>query len=131
MPPQARRLGWSRRRGGHLWDDRPILITTDGAVAALGELDPLRFRANVHLEGVAGLSERDWVGRSVRIGTEASVRVELRCKRCKITTIDPETLAVDPGVLRGINAELGGLLGVLGHVGAPGEIALGDPVMIE
>ncbi len=119
-----------RAPGGHLWDDRPILVTTDGAIAELGELDPLRFRANIHLTGVEGRSERGWVGRRLRFGETATLEVELTCKRCKITTIDPRTLEVDPEVLRRINRELGRRLGVLGRVETPGTIALGDPVEV-
>ena len=114
--------------GGHLWDDTPILITTDGAVSAVRDgLDPLRFRANIHLGGVEGLSERDWVGRELRAGG-ATFRVEWLCERCKITTIDPDpaSLAIDADVLRQINRGFDGDLGLCCTVTVPGAVALGD-----
>lgn len=119
--------------GGHLWDDTPLLLTTDGAVAAVREgLDPLRFRANIHVEGVDGLGERDWVGRDVRIGDTAVVRVVLLCERCKITTIDPDpgSLEIDADVLRRINRDFGGDLGLCCTIASPGPIALGDRVEV-
>ncbi|UJA19202.1 MOSC domain-containing protein [Thermoleophilia bacterium SCSIO 60948] len=119
--------------GGHLWDDTPLLLTTDGAVAAVRDgLDPLRFRANIHVEGVDGLGERDWVGRDLRIGDEAVVRIAWTCERCKITTIDPEpdSLEIDPDVLRRINRDFGGDLGLCATVVSPGPLAVGDRVEV-
>lgn len=113
---------------GRNFDEAPILVVTDGAVAALGE-DRRRFRPNIVVEGVEGLDERDWVGRRLRVGP-AELLVRQHCARCVITTIDPDTLEVRPEVLRRINEEFEGLMGVYCEVALAGEVREGDPVEI-
>ena len=72
----------------HRFDAAPILLTTDGALEALGE-DRRRFRSNLVISGVDGLDERDWIGRRLRIGeTELTVREEA-CERCLVTAHRP------------------------------------------
>lgn len=108
------------------FDDTPLLIATDGAVAALG-VDGRRLRPNVVIGGVEGLAERDWPGRTLRIGA-AEIEVEKVCVRCVMTTIDPDTFAVTPDVLRRINREFDGRFALNCHVRTAGAIAVGDPV---
>src|SRR5688572_2542576 len=50
---------------GRRFDVLPLLVATDGAVAALGE-DRRRLRPNILLGGVAGLAERGWEGKWLR-----------------------------------------------------------------
>jgi len=108
------------------FDDTPLLVATDGAVAALG-VDGRRLRPNVVVGGVEGLAERDWPGRTLRIGT-VEIEVEKICLRCVMTTIDPDTFAVAPDVLRRINSEFDGRFALNCHVRTGGEIAVGDAV---
>jgi len=54
------------------------------------ELDPLRFRANIYLEGAEPWSELDWVGRTLQVG-EVVLRVVSRTRRCAATSVDPES----------------------------------------
>jgi uncharacterized protein len=109
---------------GRHFDDRAILVTTDGAIGALG-VDGRRLRPNIYLEGVEGLAESDWVGRRLRLGGVVLEVVD-RCARCVMTTIDPDTLEVDPDVLRRINDEFGTLMGVLCEVVTPGDLRVGE-----
>ena len=53
--------------GPERFDVLPISVATDGGVAAVG-VDRRRFRANVYLDGVEGLAEREWVGFELRLG---------------------------------------------------------------
>ncbi len=110
------------------FDESPLLVATDGAIAALG-YDGRRFRPNIVVAGVPGMEERSWDGRRLRIGSEG-VEVDLGhlCKRCVLTTFDPDTQEQDPDVLRRVNAELDGLFARNCWVAAPGRIAVGDPV---
>jgi len=108
------------------FDDTPLLIATDGALGALA-IDRRRLRPNVVIGGVDGLAERSWPGRRLRV-SGAVVAVEKLCKRCVMTTIDPDTLAVSPDVLGRINAEHDGRFALNCHVAEPGPVALGDPV---
>src|SRR5687767_10636601 len=82
------------------FDILPLLVATDGAVAAFGR-DIRRLRPNILIGGVEGLSERAWPGAELHIG-EAIVRLDSLRGRCHMTTIDPDTLEVDPRVLRDI-----------------------------
>jgi uncharacterized protein len=111
---------------GARFDAAPVLVCSDGALAALGE-DRRRFRPNVVVEGVTGLSEREWVGRRLAIGDAVLIGTE-PCERCGVVTIDPDTIAIDPGVLRRVNEEFDGIMGVYCAVAEPGTIALGDAV---
>lgn len=110
----------------HRFDDAPILVTTDGALEALGE-DRRRFRSNLVVEGVEGLGERDWVGGRLRVGA-AQLLVRSHCERCLITSIDPDTLETEPGILRRIRTDFNAVMGVYCEVALGGEIAEGDPV---
>jgi len=114
--------------GGHRFDDTPLLIGTDGAIEWMG-VDGRRFRPNIVIAGVQGLDEREWPGRHLNIGA-AVIRVEKVCKRCVMTTFDPDSLDQDPEVLRRIKDELDGRFALNCHVEAPGTIAIGDPVEV-
>lgn len=78
---------------------RAISIVNLASVRDLAErigrpLDPLRFRANIHVDGVAAWDELEWVGRDVAIGG-ARLRGVLRTKRCAAIDVDPRTGARD------------------------------------
>jgi len=109
---------------GRHFDDRPILITTDGAIDALG-VDLRRLRPNIVIEGADGLEETEWVGRRLRLGG-VELDVVDQCVRCVMTTIDPDSLEVDPDVLRTINGEFDSRMGVLCEVATAGELCVGD-----
>ncbi len=112
--------------GDARFDDTTLLVATDGAVGALG-VDRRRLRPNLLIAGVEGLAERDWPGGRLRVGG-ALLDVEKVCKRCVMTTLDPDTQAVSPDVLRTINRDYDGRFALNCWVLEPGEVALGDPV---
>ena len=118
--PEARLV---RTDDGGRFDAAPILVCTDGALAAHGA-DRRRFRPNIVIAGVDGLAERGWLGGELVIG-EAVLRVVEPCERCAVTTIDPETAVVDPGVLRRVNEDFGGVMGIYCAVAEPGRIDVG------
>ena len=120
-----------------LTDCRPISLFSLQTVRQLGEevgaaLDKRRFRANVYLDlGAAeGFSENGLVGRRLRIGSKVVVAVGDRDPRCQMITLDPETAAPNPGILRNIARVHDGTAGVYGAVLAEGVIRSGDPVEI-
>jgi uncharacterized protein YcbX len=113
-----------RYDGRERFDVLPLLIATDGALAASG-VDHRRFRPNLVVADVPGLDERTWPGRRLRAGS-ALVQVVKPRRRCVMTTYDPDTQARDVSVLRRIAHELDGRLALDCDVLEPGKIAVGD-----
>ena len=108
------------------FDILPLLVTTDGMFAAVGH-DRRRFRPNLVIGGVEGLTERQWEGAQLRIGEVVIGMKDLR-SRCIMTTFDPDSGKQDLSVLRRVQKEFGGVLGLNSYVVTPGRIAVGDPV---
>jgi uncharacterized protein YcbX len=106
------------------FDVLPLLIATDGAIRAFGR-DGRRLRPNIVLGGVAGLAEREWEGRRLRIG-DVVIRLDSLRARCVMTTFHPDTLVQDVDVLRDISARFGGKLALNSAVEQPGRVSLGD-----
>jgi uncharacterized protein len=128
----AQAVGWKARlerfTGEERFDILPLLVATDGAIAALG-VDGRRLRPNIVVGGVDGLGEREWPGRRLRIGEVEIAVAQLRA-RCVMTTYDPDTQVQDPGVLRRIVREFGGTMALDCAVLAGGTVRLGDPVTL-
>jgi uncharacterized protein YcbX len=110
------------------FDVLPLLVATDGAVAAFGR-DIRRLRPNILIGGVGGLAESAWPGSELHIG-DAVVRLDSRRGRCPMTTVDPDTLQRDPGVLRDIVRRFNGQLALNADVLRPGIVRIGDAVTL-
>lgn len=108
------------------FDILPLLIATDGMLAAVG-YDLRRFRPNLVIGGVPGLLERQWEGAKLRIGAVVIGMEDLRT-RCIMTTFDPDSGQQDLGVLRRIRREFNGRLGLNSFVITPGRVTVGDTV---
>jgi uncharacterized protein len=116
----------ARYDGPERFDVLPLLIATDGAIAAL-DVDGRRLRPNVVIGGVAGVTERQWPGRRLRIG-DVVISMEKLRGRCVMTTFDPDTQVQDLSVLRRIVDDFGGTMALDSAVVSGGTIAVGDPV---
>ena len=114
--------------GPERFDVLPLLVATDGAVAAFGR-DVRRLRPNILIGGVRGLDEREWPGAELHIG-DAIVRLDSLRPRCPMTTVDPDTLDRDPEVLRDIGRRFGGRLALNADVERSGTIRVGDAVRL-
>ena len=114
--------------GPDRFDVLPLLIATDGAVAAFGR-DIRRLRPNILIGGVDGMDETSWPGGELHIG-KVVVRVDSLRARCPMTTVDPDTLQRDPQVLRDIGRRFGGRLALNAEVLRAGEVQVGDPVTL-
>jgi uncharacterized protein len=119
-----------------IFDTMPLSLLTTRTVASLGrlagtDLAPERFRPNLLVDALSGdFPDDGWVGRILRIGG-LRMRVDQRDQRCLMVTIDPVTLDRDPAILRAIARERDARLGVYGSTVQPGQVAVGDPVVLE
>ena len=110
------------------FDILPLLVATDGAIAAFG-YDGRRLRPNLIIGGVQGLGERDWPGRFLRVG-EVVIRIEDLRGRCIMTTYDPDSLVQDRQVLTSIVDRFGGKLALNAAVIRGGQLRAGDETEI-
>ncbi|MBK7922225.1 MAG: MOSC domain-containing protein [Gemmatimonadetes bacterium] len=115
--------------GPERFDILPLLVATDGAVAAFGR-DIRRLRPNILIGGVEGLAEVQWEDALLRVG-QVVIRLDSLRGRCPMTTVDPDTLERDPEVLRDIGRRFGGRLALNAEVLRPGVVRVGDPVVLE
>ena len=118
-------------------DCRPVSIFSLQSARQLSEetetpIDKRRFRANVYLDLASdnGFGENDFVGRSLKIGPKAVVRVLERDARCAMITLDPDTSERTPAVLKKVAQAHEGMAGVYGAVIVEGMLHKGDPVEV-
>lgn len=114
---------------GYQFDILPLLVATDGAVAAFGR-DIRRLRPNLLISGVDGMAETTWEGAELEIG-QAIIELDSLRGRCPMTTVDPDTITRDPTVLKDIGRRFGGKLALNAAVGRGGQITVGDPVTLH
>jgi len=115
-----------RDDGPERFDVLPLLVATDGAIAAFGH-DRRRLRPNLVIGGVEGLTEREWPGACLRIGSVLIGVRDLRL-RCIMTSYDPDTLVQDKEITRGIYRRFDGKLALDCFVIEGGAMAVGDEV---
>jgi MOSC domain-containing protein len=114
--------------GAERFDVLPLLVATDGAIDAFGH-DGRRLRPNIVIGGVDSLAEREWPDGCLRVGDMLIGVQDLR-SRCIITSFDPDTLAQDKDITRGIYERFEGKLALNCFVITGGEIAVGDEVRL-
>jgi hypothetical protein len=103
------------------------LESVNALSAAVGEyLDPLRFRANVYVSGLAAWSEADLVGKRLRCGS-SGLHVAEATTRCSATSVNPVTANVDINVPYSLRKHYGTLaIGVYATVEEAGRLATED-----
>jgi len=91
-------------------------------------VDPLRFRANVYVDGIAPWAEFNWLGRQASLGA-AGVTITERIDRCAAVNVNPATAERDLNIVKALQAGYGHIdMGVFARVTTGGRIALGDAV---
>lgn len=107
------------------------LTTVNDLGAAIGrEVHPLRFRANIYLDGWKPWSEFELIGKTIRAGG-VDFKVTKRVVRCAATEVNPETAERDIDVPEAIWRKTGGNdLGIYARVVGAGKIAEGDRVEV-
>lgn len=89
-------------------------------------VDPLRFRANLYVEGWPAWVENDWTGRTLALG-EARAQVLKPIVRCAATHVDPVTAERDIEVVKALFEHYGHLnCGIYLNVTEGGRVAVGD-----
>jgi uncharacterized protein YcbX len=118
-------------------DCRPLSLfatqTVDGIGRAMGlALDKRRFRANFYLDliSAAAFGEDALVGRRLRIGQKLVVHVLERDGRCRMISIDPESLDETPEILGYVSKSHDGAAGVYAAVLVEGVVRPGDDIVL-
>jgi uncharacterized protein len=94
------------------------------------DLDPLRFRANLYVEGWPAWVENDWTGRTLTIGG-ATAEVLKPIVRCAATHVDPDTGERDADLVKALFDHYGHMFcGIYLTVTAGGAVAEGDGVAL-
>jgi hypothetical protein len=94
------------------------------------EVSPLRWRCNIHVDGMEPWAEFDLVGQTLRIG-EAELRVREPIRRCLATTANPGTGARDLETLGALNRTRGAQdFGIYTEVTRGGTLAVGDRIEV-
>ncbi|MEG9862119.1 MAG: MOSC domain-containing protein [Parvularculales bacterium] len=94
-------------------------------------IDPLRFRANIYLDGFAPWEETAWVGRTLTLGENVSVDCTHMIERCAAINVNPKNGTRDMTIPKTLLQIYGHMnLGVYACVATSGTITLGDSVRI-
>lgn len=122
-------------------DDEAGRVTLHGRgslqalAAALGsaEVNELRFRSNIAVEGLAPWEEQGWVGRRVRVGA-VEFEVSKQKQRCLATHANPDTGERDQPILTTLTGVIGQEKPTFAVAMMParagGKIHVGDPVTL-
>jgi GntR family transcriptional regulator / MocR family aminotransferase len=94
------------------------------------DIDPLRFRANIYVDGARPWEESDWIGRDIRFG-DVRCHVDSSISRGGAINVNPMSGRRDvdiPGALRSTFGHRD--LGVYLITTKGGELRVGDPVTV-
>lgn len=90
------------------------------------ELDPLRFRANLYIDGWPAWSELEWSGRRLMLGW-GEAEVVKPIVRCAATMVNPQTAERDADIPKALFDAFGHVnCGIYVHMTKAGRVSLGD-----
>jgi uncharacterized protein YcbX len=93
-------------------------------------VDPLRFRANLYVEGATPWAEFGWLDKTIEVGP-ARVAAFARTSRCEATNVDPATGARDMAIPAHLQRTWGhDDFGVYAKVVTGGEIGVGTAIVV-
>jgi uncharacterized protein YcbX len=110
-----------------------VSIINLGSLAAIADVvgqpvHPLRFRANLYVEGWPAWHEFDLLGKTIAVG-DVRLKVVKRILRCAAINVDPDTAARDLSIPNTLLRQFGHAdCGVYAEVVAGGGIAIGDVI---
>ena len=123
---------------GTHFDAFPVHLLTTASLEAMSRhapdtaWDARRFRPNFLIEsadGVEGLVESGWVGRTLSVGA-LTLRCEMPAPRCSMTIQAQADLPKDPRVLRTIVNVAKQNFGMYANVASAGRVLVGDEVTL-
>lgn len=98
------------------------------------QLNVLRFRPNIVIESdVRPFAEDQWVGRTLRFGTDENspaVSITMRDLRCVMINLDPETAEADSSVMKAALRLNANCAGVYATVICSGELRIDQKVYL-
>jgi len=90
------------------------------------EVNPLRFRANIYVDGAPAWSEFGWTGQRIQLGG-AGLEVVGPIDRCAATNVNPDTAERDLNIPLALQRGFGHVdMGIYTSVCTAGEAAKGD-----
>jgi uncharacterized protein YcbX len=107
------------------------------SVAALGDvmgasIDPLRFRGNLHVNGLPPWAELDLVGQVLTTRSGIRLKVTKRIQRCAATEVDPARAIRDLEIVKGLMIHYGHVdCGIYAEILAGGTLTPGDELALE
>lgn len=120
-----------------LTDCRPVSLISRQTIEQIESelefpIDKRRFRMNIYfdLNSERGFGEDALVGRRLRIGQKAEIMVLERDPRCKAISLDPETGAHNPQILKTVAQLHEANAGVYCAVLVEGVLTAGDSVSV-
>jgi uncharacterized protein YcbX len=139
--------GSSMGKDGNFFNSSPVHVLTTSSLRALAQaatssrFDAKRFRPNIVVEtSDSGFIESEWTNRNLRIGP-VLLHTTIDVPRCVVTILKQGDLPYDPQILR-VNTSLNAIdalksgtkypcLGLYAEVLLPGEVRVGDHVILE
>ncbi len=100
--------------------------------AAGAPVDPMRFRANIYLEGVPAWAEMDWVERSLQTADGAVLTGTKITRRCEAINVDPRTGERDMTLTKVLPEAFGHSdCGIYMRVDRPGTISADETLLLQ
>lgn len=125
---------------GTFFDGALIHLMTTATLDALqraypvGRFEIRRFRPNLVIApqtDATGFVENAWIGRTMMIGNELTLKITGPCGRCVMTTLPQGDLPEDPGILRTAVKHNHSAVGVYATVVRPGRVCRGDQIAFK
>jgi uncharacterized protein len=114
-----------------------VSIINRASVAAIENMvgapvDPLRFRGNVYVDGMAPWAEFDLIGQMLEADSGVRLKVTARIERCAATNVDPDTGFRDLDLPNTLQRRLGHAdCGVYAEVLKGGAIHAGERLTVQ
>ncbi len=96
------------------------------------DVNPLRFRANLYIDGLEPWAEMRWIGKEISIGSGAVLKAFKRTKRCAAVNVDPASAKRDMNIPQALNTAFGHMdTGIYALVKTGGKIRTGDMLSVK